>query len=154
LKNLKFKSASFSNRKKQLEALYTSGKKITLHYGELGIAKLLKTVNVDEETKGKSLILTFVDNSVAYLPYDQPLALGRDPEYLLQLHIERIIAKIKESIAKKGISKRFLAEKLKTSDNQIQRLLDPSILNKNLSQLYRVADIVGLTIQFDVLNVA
>jgi transcriptional regulator with XRE-family HTH domain len=72
----------------------------------------------------------------------------------LQIHIERIIAKIKRAIEKKKISKRYLAEQLGTSDNQIQRLLNPSILNKNLCQLYKVADLVGLEFEVKIREVA
>jgi hypothetical protein len=45
---------------------------------------------------------------------------------------------------------RYLATQLGTSDNQIQRLLDPSILNKNLEQLYRIALLLGLELEWRV----
>ena len=44
----------------------------------------------------------------------------------------------------KKISKKYLARQLKTSDNQIQRLLNPNILNKNLIQLYKLAYLLNL----------
>jgi hypothetical protein len=154
MKNLKFVSATFSNKKKQIEVCYSNGKVAVVHFGALGVKKLLKEIEVDRETRGKSLKLIFSDGSVDYLPYDQPLALTNDPEYLLQVHIERVIAKIRAAIVKKGISKRYLAERLDTSDNQIQRLLNPEILNKNLSQLYKIADLVGLDFEVHIKDVA
>jgi hypothetical protein len=154
MRALKFKSATFSNKKKQIEIVYTNGKHASIHFGSVGIKKLIKEVKVDWETNGKSLKITFEDDSIDYLPYDQPLVIVRDPEYLLQIHIERITAKIKEAIAKKKISKRFIAERLGTSDNQVQRLLNPDILNKNFSQLYKIADLVGLEFEVSVKDVA
>ena len=154
MRALKFASATFSNKKRQIAIKYTNGKQAMIHFGSVGINKLLKEIKVDWETNGKSLKLIFVDGSEDYLPYDQPLVITKDPEILLQIHIERVTAKIKEAIAKKKISKRFLAEKLATSDNQVQRLLNPEILNKNLSQLYKIADLVGLEFEVHVREVA
>lgn len=151
---VKFKSATFSNKKKQIEVTYASGKKVSFHYGSVGIDRLIREIKVDRETRGKSLKIVFVDGAFDFVPYDQPLAIAKDPEYLLQVHIERIIAKIKAVILKKGISKRYLAERLGTSDNQVQRILNPNILNKNLSQLYRIADLLGLEFQIHVREVA
>lgn len=154
MRPLKFKSAAFSNKKKQIDIVYTNGKRATIHFGSLGIKKLIKEIKIDWETNGKSLKFVFEDDSIDFLPYDQPLVIARDPEVLLQLHIEKIIAKIKDAIAKKKISKRYIAERLETSDNQVQRLLNPAILNKNLSQLYKIADLVGLEFEVDVKEVA
>lgn len=133
---------------------YTNGKMASIHFGVIGIKKLIKGIEVDGETNGHSLKIVFVDNSIDYLPYDQPLAITRDPEFLLQIHIEKITAKIKETIARKKISKRYIAEKLETSDNQIQRLLNPDILNKNLGQLYKIADLVGLEFEVHIKDAA
>lgn len=154
MRALRFKSATFSNKKKQIDILYTHGKHATIHFGSIGIKKLIKGIIVDRETNGKSLKIVFEDESVDYLPYDQPLVIFRDPEVLLQIHIERIIAKIKDAIVKKKISKRYIAERLGTSDNQVQRLLNSTILNKNLSQLYKIADLVGLEFEVHVKEVA
>ena len=139
-----FKSAKFSNRKKQIDISYTSGKQVSIHYGHLGIKQNIKKVWIDKETRGKSIGILFDDGTVDYMPYDQPLAIIKDPEYMFQNHIEHIIAKIKEVLEKERISKKYLAQQLATSDNQIQRLLNSNILNKNLIQLYKVASLLKL----------
>ena len=144
MKGLKFKSVKFSNKKKELDIAYTSGKSVTIHYGSLGISKNIEKISIDKETRGKSLEIEFLDGTFDYLPYDQPLHIAKDPEYILQNHIENIIAEIKEKLIEKKISKKYLARQLDTSDNQIQRLLNPQILNKNLTQLYKLASLVGL----------
>lgn len=144
MKGLKLKSAIFSNKKRELEITYSSGKTIKIHFGALGIVRNLKGVWIDTETKGRSLGIEYVDGDIDYLHYDQPLHMAKDPEYILQNHIENIIAQIREELEKRKISKKYLAKQLETSDNQIQRLLNPNILNKNLIQLYKLANVLGL----------
>tara|TARA_Y100000590_G_C15483256_1_gene924830 strand:- start:259 stop:708 length:450 start_codon:yes stop_codon:yes gene_type:complete len=145
MRNKKLKSVTFSNKKKELEVSYSSGKKAVVHYGILGVNKNIKKVWIDSETKNKSVGIEFEDGSVNYMPYDQPLMIIKDPEFMLQNHIENIIAEIKE----KNISKKYIARQLQTSDNQIQRLLNPSILNKNLLQLYKVASLLDLEFEIN-----
>lgn len=147
MKSSRFKTVSFNNRKKQLEFTYTSGKHVLLHYSHLGIQQPIKEAWVDSETKGKSVGLRFQNSYEDFLPYDQPLAIVKDPEYLLQNQIEKLIFEIKEMLQKKKISKSYLAKLLHTSDNQIQRLLNPKILNKNLSQFYQVAALLGIELE-------
>ena len=99
---------------------------------------------MDKETRGQSIGFEFEDNTTDYMPYDQPLYVIKDPQFLLQQQIEFITAKINKEIIKQKISKRYLANMMKTSDNQIQRLLNPDILNKNLEQLFKIASILNL----------
>ena len=147
---MKFKSVTFSNRKKEIRIVYTSGKKAVVHYGSLGITDPVKHIRVDEETSGRSLKIEFVNGKTDYMPYDQPLFLIKDPEYMLRNHIENIVARINEEIGHKKIPKKYLARQLKTSDNQVQRLLNPRIVNKNLTQLYKLASLLGLEFEVSV----
>ena len=147
---MKFKSASFSNRKREIHIVYVSGKKAVVHYGSIGITDPIKRIQVDKETSGRSLKIEFANGKADYMPYDQPLFLIRDPEYMLRDHIENVVARINEEIDRKKISKKYLARQLKTSDNQVQRLLNPRIMNKNLTQLYKLAALVGLEFEVSV----
>ncbi len=141
---MKIKNVEFNNRAKQVRVLYSSGKSIEFHYGQVGFRKNLSQAWVDPETGHKSIVFEFEDGKIEYMPYDQPLALAKDPEFLLQTQIELLTSQIKTELAKRKISKRFLANHLGTSDNQVQRLLNPEILNKNLEQLYHIAGLLGL----------
>lgn len=147
MKTKKIRSVIANNRKKQLFVTYTSGKKVAVHYSSLGITENIERVWVDVETKGQSIGIEYQSGGTDYMPYDQPLAISKDPEFVLQNQIENLIAQIKETIQDKKISKRYLAEQLHTSDNQIQRLLNPAILNKNLEQLYRVAALLDMDLE-------
>lgn len=154
MKTSKIKSGSFNNRKKVLRITYVSGKTAEVHYSLLGLPENIEEVWVDQETKGMTLGIRLESGKEDYVPYDQPLALTKDPEYLLQTQIEKLIAHIKQAIEKKKISKRYLAEQLKTSDNQVQRLLNPKILNKNLEQLYKIAALLGLELDWQIKQAA
>ena len=147
---MKFKSATFSNRKKEIQVVYTSGKKAVVHYGSLGITDPIKHIRVDKETSDRSLKIEFANGKTDYMPYDQPLFLIRDPEFMLRDHVENVVARINEEINRKNISKKHLARQLKTSDNQMQRLLDPRIVNKNLTQLYKLSAMLGLEFEVTV----
>ncbi len=143
----KIKAVSFNNRKKQLTVTYASGKTVSTHYAVLGIKSLINNAWVDNETKGRSIGFEFENGKKDYMPFDQPLFGAKDPDFLLINAIEHLTARIKDEIKAKKISKRFLSEKLNTSDNQLGRLLNPNILNKNLTQLFKIAAILDLKIE-------
>lgn len=146
----KIKAVEFNNKNRTILVAYDSGKKMSVHYGQIGLVKKVSKVWVDKETRGRSVGIEFEDGSVDYMPYDQPLAINKDPEYLLQNQIEKLVAQIKLTIKKKKISKRYLATQLQTSDNQVQRLLNPNILNKNLEQLYSLTSLLGLSLGWQI----
>lgn len=78
---MKFKSATFSNRTKEIHIVYASGKKVVVHYGSLGITDPVEQIQVDEETSGRTLKIEFAGGKTDYMPYDQPLFLVKGPEY-------------------------------------------------------------------------
>ena len=150
MKAINFKAVKFFNKKKEIHITYTSGKKAIIHYSSLGISSIIKNIQIDKETAGKSLKVTFSSGKIDYIPYDQPLFLIKDPEYMLYNHIENVISQIKDEIKRKRISKKHIARQLKTSDNQLQQLLNPKILNKNLPQLYKLTGLLGLEFKVSV----
>ncbi|MFC1611267.1 hypothetical protein ACFL6C_09920 [Myxococcota bacterium] len=153
-KSEKIGSVRVNNRRKQMTVKYASGKEVTLHYGQIGITQNIVEVGVDTETGGRSIMIRYEDGEVDFMPYDQPLAVAKDPEFLLQNDIEVMTARIRHELKTKGISVRYLAGRLGTSDGQMQRLLNPKILNKNLKQLYEIAGLLGLIFELRVKKVA
>lgn len=154
MKTERIRKVNFNNRRHLLTIQYASGKKVDVHYSGLGIEGGLEAAWVDSETGGLSVGLRLRGGREDFMPYDQPLAITRDPEFLLQNQIERMIARIRKEMTKKRISKRFLALQLRTSDNQIQRLLDPAIVNKNPAQLYKIAALIGMEMEWRVRRAA
>lgn len=64
--------------------------------------------------------------------------------------IKRVIAfQLAQAMKENGISKVAMAERLKTSRSQLDRLLDPNNGNVTLSTLARAAEIVGRTIRLE-----
>lgn len=64
--------------------------------------------------------------------------------------IKRVIAfQLAEAMKEKGISKVAMAQRLKTSRSQLDRLLDPNNGNVTLATLVRAAEIVGRTIRLE-----
>jgi antitoxin HicB len=65
-------------------------------------------------------------------------------EETLGVAIKRVIAwQIQQAMKQKRISKRGMAERMKTSRSQVDRLLDPDNMSVQLNTLQRAAGIVG-----------
>jgi len=66
--------------------------------------------------------------------------------------IKRVIAfQLAEAMKENGISKVAMAERLKTSRSQLDRLLDPNNGNVTLATLARAAEIVGRSIKLELI---
>jgi len=64
--------------------------------------------------------------------------------------IKRVIAyQLAQAMKKQGISKVAMAERLKTSRSQLDRLLDPENGNVTLGMLARAAEAVGRSIRLE-----
>ena len=64
--------------------------------------------------------------------------------------IKRVIAhQLAQAMKKQGISKVIMAERLKTSRSQLDRLLDPENGNVTLETLSRAAEAVGRSIRLE-----
>ena len=64
--------------------------------------------------------------------------------------IKRVIAyQLAQAMKKQGISKVVMAERLKTSRSQLDRLLDPENGNVTLETLSRAAEAVGRSIRLE-----
>lgn len=154
MKSLKIKSAAFNNRRKILTVTYQDGRAFDVHYAQLGILKNIESVWVDKETRGMSLGLKFIDGSEDFMPYDQPLMLNNDASYVLHAQVEKLVAQVKQTLVDKKMSKRFIAEKLGTSDNQVQRLFKPDVLDKRFNQLQKLLTLLGLRWEWELKKMA
>ncbi|MBI2027715.1 MAG: hypothetical protein HYS98_07960 [Deltaproteobacteria bacterium] len=154
MSQLRILNIVLNNRKKELTLTYSNKKKITVHYGQIGIISNLRNATVDPESSGHAFVLEKEDGKREFVPYDVPLLLSKDPDYLYQTEIEELIADIKLKMREKGISKKYLARQLKTSDMQVERLLNPNIINKNFEQLHYIAYILGMNLYFEMKKAA
>lgn len=62
---------------------------------------------------------------------------------------EIIAAQLAEAMKAKGITKTAMAERMKTSRRQLDRLLDPAIPSVTLETLRRAASAVGRTLRVE-----
>ncbi len=147
MKTPKLQKIDFNNRKKEFEVSYKGGKKVALHYGQLGIRSNLVHAGIDTDSNGIAFFYETESGEKDFVPYDIPLILTKDPDYLFQSEIEELIADIHKNMKAKGISKKFLARSLETSDIQVERLLNPENPNKNFVQLNKIAHILGLNLK-------
>jgi len=64
--------------------------------------------------------------------------------------IKEVLAwQIAEAMKAKNLSRKGLAERMKTSRSQVSRLLDPKDGNVTIATLQRAAKIVGRTLRFE-----
>lgn len=62
---------------------------------------------------------------------------------------EALAAQIAEAMKAQNLSRKRLAERMKTSRSQISRLLDPKDGNVTITTLHRAAKIVGRTLRVE-----
>lgn len=155
MKPKKLKNVTYNNRKKEIGIEYQRGKSVVLHYSQLGIKnQQLVRAGVDPESNGIAFFYETASGEKEFVPYDVPLILDNDADYLFQTEIEELIADIKRKMQEKGVSKKYLARSLGTSDMQIERLLNPDNPNKNFLQLNKIAKILGLSLKIQLTDAA
>ena len=150
----KVTSVAFNNRKREVEVTYEGGQVVCLHYSQLKIYQHLQNAGVDPESGGMAFFVEKRNGRKDFIPYDIPLILSGDPDYLLQAEIEELLAEIRQRMKQHHLSKKFLARALETSDMQIERLLSLDNLNKNFIQLNRIAHVLGVTLSMHLKKVA
>ena len=143
IRNRKFKKVTCDNKKRVFHLEYTSGLKTECPYSALGIhAKVVESVP-DAETGGHSFYFVLENGKKDYVPFDQPLHIAQNPEYVREQTLYEVTKQLNEFIKKAEVSKRELARRLGTSLSQLSRLLDTTNYNKELSRLIELASILN-----------
>lgn len=139
MKHRKFKKVTFDNKKRVFHLEYTSGLKIDCPYSALGIVEKVTDAAPDSEAGGHSFCFVLESGKRDYVPYDQPLHIAQNPEYLKQQTLFEMTKAINEFVRKEKVPKRELARRLGTSMSQLSRLLDTTNYKKELSRLIEIA---------------
>ncbi|MEK6706554.1 MAG: helix-turn-helix transcriptional regulator [Bdellovibrionota bacterium] len=142
MKHKKFKRVEFDNKKRVFHLEYTSGLKFDCPYFSLGIRDKVIDAGPDPEVGGHSFYFILGNGKKDYVPFDQPLHIAQNPEYVKEQTLYRMTKRINEFIEREGISKRELARRLNTSTSQLSRLLDTANYKKELSRLIEIATIL------------
>ena len=139
MKHKKFKNVAFDNRKKVFHLEYTSGLKIECPYSALGIRGKVIEAGPDSEAGRYSFYFVLESNKKEFVPYDQPLHIAQNPEYVKQRTLYEVTQQLNVFIERGKVSKRELARRLGTSLSQLSRLLDTANYKKELSRLIELA---------------
>ena len=142
MKHRKFKKVEFNNKKKVFILTYTSGLKIECPYSALKINKKVIEAAPDKEVGGHSFYFVLENGHKDYVPYDQPLHIVQNLEYVKHEILFEITLQVNKIIKRSKISKRELARRLNTSLSQLNRLLDTTNYNKELSRFIEIAVIL------------
>ena len=139
MKHKKFKKAEFDNKKRVFHLEYTSGLQIDCPYSTLGIRGKVVESAPDSESGQHSFRFILDNGKKEFVPFDQPLHIAQNPEYVKQHTLYEVTKQINEFIERGHVSKRELARRLGTSLSQLSRLLDTTNYKKELSRLIELA---------------
>ena len=143
MKHQKFKKAQFDNKKRVFHLEYTSGLKLDCPYSALKIRGKVVDSCPDPEVGKHSFYFTLENGKTDYVPFDQPLYIASNPEYIKEQTLFEMTKKLQEFIRLAKIPKREVARRLNTSVSQLNRLLDTTNYKKELSRLIEIATILN-----------
>jgi hypothetical protein len=149
MKHKKFKKVEFDNKKRVFHLEYTSGLRLDCPYSALKIKGKVVDAGPDAEVGGHSFYFTLENGEKDYVPYDQPLHIAQNPEYVKEQTLYQMTKRLNEFIKREGVSKRELARRLNTSLSQLARLLDTTNYKKEMSRLIEIAAILNYEFRWD-----
>ncbi|MDO8526835.1 MAG: hypothetical protein Q7T03_04000 [Deltaproteobacteria bacterium] len=139
MKHKKFKKVAFDNKKRVFHLQYTSGLKMECPYSALGIKGRVIEAASDSEAGHHSFYFMLENGKKEFVPFDQPLHIAQNPEYVKQQTLYEVTKQLNELIKRAKTPKRELARRLGTSLSQLSRLLDTTNYKKELSRLIELA---------------
>jgi len=143
MKHKKFRKVELDNKKKVFHLEYTSGLKIECPYSALGIRSKVMEAHPDKESGKHSFYFILENGEKEFVPFDQPLHIVQNPEYVKRNTLYEVTKQINEFIEREKVSKRELARRLGTSLSQLSRLLDTANYKKELSRLVELAAVLN-----------
>lgn len=149
MKHKKFQKVVFDNKKRVFHLEYTSGLKLDCPYFSLRIKGKVVDARPDTEVGGHSFYFTLENGKTDYVPYDQPLHIVQNPEYVKEQTLYQMTKRLNKFIKSEGISKRELARRLNTSLSQLARLLDTTNYKKEMSRLVEISAILNYEFRWE-----
>ncbi|OFZ81320.1 MAG: hypothetical protein A2583_10355 [Bdellovibrionales bacterium RIFOXYD1_FULL_53_11] len=149
MKHRKFKNIAFDNKKRVFNLEYNTGLRIMCPYFALGIKGKVIEAAPDPEVGGHSFYFILDNGKKDYVPFDQPLHIVQNPEYVKERTLFQMTKRLNEFIRQEGVSKRELARRLSTSLSQVARLLDTTNYKKELSRLIEIAAMLNYDFKWE-----
>jgi len=155
MRNPVFKKIEPNYRKRVLEITLQEGratKKYSLPFAVLGNMKVhsknrFAGISVDRELGNQGVSFVLEDGSKGDFPADFVLY-HCDPTYDWA-PLNQLKKALKDKLESSQLSVRVIADALNTSPSQVVRLLEENKVSKHLIQLFRLADLAGYQIEFN-----
>jgi len=140
----------FAHNKKKAFILETKLQNYEYPFSELTIIPTLKdpvvSVYSDSEIGYEGFTYELLSGKTETIHLDSVLSFHKDPEYICELLLHQLTIKAQKAFNAKKITKRSLARKLKTSPQQLYRLLDASFYGKSIDQMVKLLHALGYSI--------
>lgn len=143
MKHRRFSKVAFDNKKRVFHLKYTSGLEVECPYSALDIRDKVMQAAPDTEVGRHSFYFVLDNGKKKFVPFDQPLHIVQNPEYVRQRALYEVTKRLNEFIERENVSKRELARRLGTSLSQLLRLLDTTNYKKEFSRLIELAAILN-----------
>jgi hypothetical protein len=155
MRNPVFKEIKPNYRKNVLEITLREGRKITkynLPFAVFGDKKIhsnnrFTSVTIDRELGNQAVSFVLQDGSKGDFPADFVLY-HCDPSYDWS-PISQLKRALRDKVGAAKLSVRVIADALDTSPSQVVRLLQENKGSKQLAQLFRLAELAGYQIEFN-----
>src|SRR3990167_5301689 len=105
MKHKKFKKVELDNKKKVFHLCYTSGLQIECPYSALGIRVKVTEAAPDNEAGGHSFYFILENGKKEFVPFDQPLHIDQNPEYVKEHTLYEVTKQLHEFVKKSKVSK-------------------------------------------------
>ncbi len=149
MRHRRFRKAEFDNKMRMFHLEYTSDLKVDCPYSALGIHDKVVESGPDPEVGRHSFYFVLSNGKKDYVPYDQPLHIVQNPEYVRQQTLFEVTDRLNRLIEESKVPKRELARRLGTSLSQLARLLDTTNYKKELSRLIEIAAMLNYEFKWE-----
>lgn len=148
---MKIRKVVANNRKGQLELLVRSGQVLPFPYAKLdprpSPKNRIREVFVDKELGGEAVTYSLESGAEGSLHVDHALEYNQDPAILAELISHKLTVEAMRRVKSSELSHRELARRLRTSQPQLYRLLDPTNTRKSLAQLIALLHILDCGVE-------
>lgn len=139
---MKIRKVEANNRKKSFDVVTAAAQRFEYPYSRLrtkpSAADRIAHVRVDPEIGGEGFTYTLESGKADTILLDQVFEYNKDTEYLREMLLYKLSLKAQKLLHDRGISKREVIRRLRTSPVQFYRLLDQTFHHKTIDQMIRL----------------
>jgi hypothetical protein len=148
---MKIKKVTVNNRKKAFEVITTKGE-FDFPFSRLRLkptdAHPVTNAHIDKELGSEAFTYALTSRKEDSVHIDQVMEYNKDPDYMRKTLLYKLTIQAQKMTEARGVSKRELVRRLRTSPTQLYRLLDQSFYGKTLDQMIRLLSALDCTVDF------